>query len=78
MNQRIESLAKEASLLKPEERLILIERILESVEPTDPEIDNAWLAEAESRWAACERGEMETFDADEVIAELRSKSGRKK
>lgn len=77
MNQRVDALAKAASLLKPEDRLKLIDRILESVHPTTPEVDKAWLSEAERRWAAYERGEIETYDADEVIAELRQKSARK-
>ena len=78
MNQRVDILAREVARLEPAERLMLIERILETVHPTNPEIDKAWLAEAEDRWSAYQRGEMEAFDADEVIAELRKKSGRKR
>ena len=78
MNQRVEFLAKQASLLKPEERLALIERILETIEPVAPDLEKAWIEEAEDRWAAYKRGEMEAYDADEVMAELRQKSGRGK
>ena len=77
MNEQVETLATAASLLSTEDRLALIERILETVFPTDPDIDAAWVAEGLSRMAAYERGEVETFDADEVLAELRHRSRRR-
>jgi putative addiction module component (TIGR02574 family) len=54
-----------------EERLELVERVLASVAPSRPAIDAAWAAEAAERMAAYDRGEVETFDADDVLAELR-------
>ena len=73
MNKRVETVMKAAARLDPEERIELVQRIIESVDPIKPEIDAAWLAEARERTAAYDRGEVETFDADEVLAELRSK-----
>ena len=70
MNKRVETVMKAAARLAPEERIELVQRIMQSVDPTRPEIDAAWLEEARDRIAAYERGEVETFDADEVIAEL--------
>ena len=78
MNKRVDVLASEAARLSKEDRLALIERILETVEPTDPDVDAAWIAEGEARMAAYERGEVETFDADEVLAELRERSRRRR
>ena len=75
MNKRIETLSAEAQTLTPEERLELVERILASVAPSRPAIDAAWAAEAAERMAAYDRGEVETFDADEVLAELRAGKG---
>ena len=73
MNKRVETVMKAAARLAPEEQIELVQRIMQSVDPTRPEIDAAWLGEARERIAAYERGEVETFDADEVIAELRGK-----
>jgi len=73
MNKPLEILTEQASRLAVEDRLILVQRILESVEPSHPEIVAVWIAEAEDRIAAFERGEIETFDADEVLTELRQK-----
>ena len=73
MNKRVESVMKAAARLAPEERIELVQRIMQSVDPTQPAVDAAWLAEAKERIAAYERGEVETFDADEVLAELRKK-----
>ena len=73
MNKRVETVMKAVARLAPEERIELVQRIMQSVDPTQPAVDAAWLAEAKERIAAYERGEVETFDADEVLAELRKK-----
>ena len=71
MNKRVDTLVGEVALLAPEQRLAIVDRILATVHPTHPDVDEAWIAEAEERMAAYDRGEVETFDADEVLAELR-------
>lgn len=78
MNKRVDILASDAALLPKEDRLALVERIMETVYPTDPDVDAAWIQECEARMAAYERGEVETFDADEVLAELRDRSKRRR
>ena len=78
MNKRVDILASDAALLPKEDRLALVERIMETVYPTDPDVDAAWIQECEARTAAYERGEVETFDADEVLAELRDRSKRRR
>ena len=77
MNQRVEALISAASLLTTEEKLTVVERILSAVQPTNVDVDAAWIEEAEDRMAAYDRGEVETFDADAVLAELRSRSRTK-
>jgi putative addiction module component (TIGR02574 family) len=78
MHKSVDVLAGEAALLSKEDRLVLIDRILETVHPTDAEDDAAWIAEGEARMAAYERGEVETFDADEVLAEMRARPRRRR
>ena len=78
MNKRVDILASDAALLPKEDRLALVERIMETVYPTDPDVDVAWIKECEARMAAYERGEVETFDADEVLAEFRDRSKRRR
>jgi hypothetical protein len=78
MNKRVDALADQAALLPADEQMALVERILAKVHPTGPEIDAAWVAEAGDRIAAYERGEVETFDASDALAELRAKAQRKK
>lgn len=78
MNKRVDTVLKAAARLAPAERIELVQRILHSVDPTRPEIDAAWLAEAHERIAAYDRGEVEAFDADEVVVELRGKRRKAK
>lgn len=77
MNLTVDKLVEAAKHLSPEEQAILSERILELVSPHDPEWEAAWAAECEDRLAAYRRGEMEAYDFDEVMEELRVKYGLK-
>jgi hypothetical protein len=67
----------EALFLPEEERLffsqILERRIVES--GLDPEIEELWVAEAERRAEAINKGNLSTRPATDVIAELRRKFG---
>ena len=67
MNERVKKLTEEASKLAPEERAELVEGILMTFNPTNPAIDALWLAEAQDRLKAYERGEIAAFDFDEVL-----------
>jgi putative addiction module component (TIGR02574 family) len=50
----------------------LVELLLESLhEPPLAEIEAAWAKEIERRVAAYERGEVETFAAEDVFADAR-------
>ncbi len=72
MNQRVKQLGIEAVKLPPEERLKLVDVILESIQKSDTAIEAAWSDEIRSRIAAFERGEYELEDADVVLAEARA------
>ncbi len=68
MSANIEKVLEQALDLAPAERAVVAEGLLSSLDRPDPEIDRLWVAEAESRIEAAERGEMETVPAETVFA----------
>ncbi len=72
MSSPLEDIEAAALQLAPSERAHLAERLLVSLEEDD-EILAAWVEEAERRADAYERGEMETIDFDEAIAQARAR-----
>ena len=73
MNERIKKLTEQASLLPPVERAELVEGILQSLDATDPNLDQLWAEEAKDRLAAYRRGELKTLDFDEALAKHASR-----
>ena len=73
MNERIRELTEQASLLAPIERAELVEGILQSLDATDPNLDQLWAEEARDRLAAYRRGELEALDFDETLAKHASR-----
>lgn len=70
MADRVSELAERGRALPPEERVRLLDLLLESLQDTgDAVADEAWKSELERRVARYERGESTLRDADEVIAE---------
>ena len=61
-----ETLAQKAVRLRPAERLRLVEAILFSLDKVDPDIERSWAAEAEARYEAYKRGEIEAVDWEDV------------
>ncbi len=51
----------------------LIERHLNSLRPTEKEIDELWAAEAERRVKEIQTGQVKTIPGDEVFSEIREK-----
>ena len=70
-NEQVKKLADEASKLSPDERAELVEGILESFDPIDPSNDALWLAEAQDRVQAYQRGEIAAVEMDEVLEKHR-------
>jgi len=72
MSDLVAELAERGRALAPGERSRLVELLLESLhEPPLSDIEAAWEAEIERRVAAYDRGEVETFAAEDVFAEAR-------
>ena len=63
---------QQARLLSPDERARLAEVLLESLQNgAISEIETAWQQEIESRVAAYDRGDTQTFLAEDVFAEAK-------
>jgi putative addiction module component (TIGR02574 family) len=71
-----EELIEEAVSLPVDIRLRLVERLLESLNPTREEVDKFWAVEAEGRVAQIENGEVDTVPGDEVFSKIRDRLTR--
>ena len=69
MADRVDELAEQGRSLTPEERVRLLDLLLESLEakPTG-EVEAAWAKEIERRVSAHLRGEGELFEVEDVMA----------
>jgi hypothetical protein len=87
MSTDLEGIEAEALKLPIEDRERLVDVLLASLgsdfNPAEggpafasPEIEKAWIEECHRRMKLIESGEMETYSAEEVIAELRARLRR--
>ncbi len=68
MTLAAEALCAQVVQLPPEERMQVVERILDSLDEPDASLDALWAKEAEHRLTAYRRGEMRAVSLSEVIA----------
>lgn len=72
MPDPVAELAEQGRNLSPEDRVRLLDLLLESLQPTPvPHGDECWVQEIERRVAAHERGEGSLHELDDVLAEAR-------
>lgn len=70
MPDRVQELATQGRSLSPEDRVRLLDMLLESLdEPAGSSLEKAWAVEIERRVRAHERGEGELFEVEDVMAE---------
>ncbi|MGO9122076.1 MAG: addiction module protein [Desulfomonilaceae bacterium] len=65
-----DELMSEAVSLPVEIRLQLVEKLLESLNPSHKDIDKLWATEVERRIAEIDRGEVKTVAGDDVFRKL--------
>ena len=58
---------KQALILKPEERFVLVEGLLKSLDEPDRMIDEIWADEAEKRLKAYRSGKLEGIPMEEIF-----------
>lgn len=69
MTERVDQLASAARTLTPVEKAELVERILATLDATDPRNDERWAEEGADRLAAFDRGEIAALDFEAVLSE---------
>ena len=67
-------LCDQASQLPPDERMALVDQILDTLDERDESLDAQWSQEAESRLAAYLQGEVQAIPLNEVIAKYQVKT----
>ena len=60
--------------LPVEERAILVDSILRSLNPPEEDIDSQWVVEAERRLEEVHIGRVEAIPGDQVFARIRKRS----
>jgi putative addiction module component (TIGR02574 family) len=65
-----DELMSEAVSLPVEIRLQLVEKLLESLNPSHKDIDKLWATEVERRIAEIDRGEVKTVAGDDAFRKL--------
>jgi putative addiction module component (TIGR02574 family) len=74
MPQTLEDVLRDAMTLLPEERLQLAQDLFASTMTTEErDIEEAWIAEAERRYADWKAGRTTTIPGEQVFRELREK-----
>ena len=71
MSDEAKTLSERARALTPEDRIALVEDVLDSLDRADPDIDQLWAREATDRVAAYRRGELAAKDLSDVVAKYR-------
>jgi putative addiction module component (TIGR02574 family) len=64
-------LSEQARALPPQDRIALVEDVLDSLDRADPEIDALWAREASDRLAAYRRGELSAKDLGDIVTKYR-------
>lgn len=74
MSSKIQEIENEVLSLPPQERAIIAEHIIRSLDDEeDPEVERLWIAEAERRYKEYKEGKVKARPAPLVFKEARSK-----
>ena len=73
MTALTEKIYGEALDLPSDERLGLIDKLLESISPTTQSIQDAWIAEAEKRLAEYRAGTVQSIPGEEVFQKIHAR-----
>lgn len=76
MTPTSETLSARAAQLAPEERIQLVERILNSLDQPDAALDALWANDANDRLAAYRRGEIKAVALSDVIEKYQAAAAR--
>nr|WP_320114471.1 addiction module protein [uncultured Desulfuromonas sp.] len=65
-----EDIEKNALKLDVIKRIHLVERLLESLDKTDPEVEKIWVAESEKRYLAYRDGRIEGIPLEQIVKNI--------
>jgi putative addiction module component (TIGR02574 family) len=73
MARAVAEIEKEIRALKPDDQEQLLRALLEELDgPADPDVERAWLAEAQRRSQELDSGVVEAIPAEEVFGKARA------
>ena len=74
MSALLDELEKQSRLLTAQEKATLARILIEGLDPSqDRGVEQVWIAEAQRRYEAYLRGEIEAHDGDEVMTRARNR-----
>ena len=74
MPRKLSEVERDAMELPPQERAILVERLLATLDAgEDTDVEELWLQEAEKRYAEYRAGKIASRPAEQVIEEARQR-----
>jgi putative addiction module component (TIGR02574 family) len=74
MSALFDELEKQARTLSPHEKATLARILIEELDPShDVEVEQLWVAEAQRRYEAFLKGEIEALPGEEVMARARAR-----
>lgn len=74
MSTLLDDIERQTRALTPREKATLARILIEELDPAlDAEVEQLWIAEAQSRYEAFLNGELEALPGDEVMAKARSR-----
>lgn len=68
-----EQIIRDANSLPVDERLKVVDSLLRSLNPPDPDIDRRWIAEARRRLDEVRSGNVQAVDGAQIIQRLRKR-----
>ena len=74
MSALFDELEKQSRLLTLQEKATLARILIEELDPSvDGEVEQIWIAEAQRRYQAYLKGEIESLPGDEVMSRVRNR-----
>ncbi len=71
MTKNVKPLLARAKELRPDEKLALVNALLEDLDRPDPTIEEAWAVEAKRRLAAMQSGRMRSYSLAKVFGKYK-------